>query len=115
MQTLIRDARPDDIPDVEAECLYVRPECRGSGIVAALLARIRAEAGAAGAKFMHFGGDEPVRKLYDRIGIGRTSRDYHLSGKAFQRVAGLDGLPPRAIVRGLPPPELSLEAADADS
>ena len=40
----------------EVAWLYVRPDCRGSGIVAALVARICTQAAAAGAEFLHGGG-----------------------------------------------------------
>src|SRR5215470_15571117 len=65
----------------EAAWLYVRPDCRGSGIVAALVARLCAQAAATGAQFLHGGGEGPSR-LYERVAIGRVSRDCHLSGKA---------------------------------
>ncbi len=95
----------------EAEWLYVRPECRGTGIVAAIVARICAQAREAGVQFLHGGGGESVSRLYERVAIGQPSRECHLSGRAFQVVADLDGLPPREIVRGLPPPEWGLQSA----
>ena len=42
----------------EAEWLYVKPNRRGSGIVAALIARLCAQASEAGAKFLHGGGGD---------------------------------------------------------
>ena len=96
----------------DAEWLYVKPACRGSGIVAALIARICAEASAAGARFLHGGGGEGPSKLYERVAIGMASRDCFLSAKAFQVFAGLDGLPAREIVRRLPSRELGLQPAD---
>jgi N-acetylglutamate synthase-like GNAT family acetyltransferase len=98
---------------VEAEWLYVKPHCRGSGIVAALVARVCAQASRAGARFLHGGGGDGPSKLYERVAIGQSSRECHLSGKAFQLFAGLDGLPARQIVRRLPPPALGLQSADA--
>ena len=95
----------------EAEWLYVRPECRGSGIVAAIVARICAQASDAGCRFLHGGGGEVASKLYERVAIGHDSRECHLSGKAFQQFSKLDGLPVREIVRGLPSRELGLEPA----
>jgi predicted N-acetyltransferase YhbS len=94
----------------DAEWLYVRPQHRGSGIVAALVARLCAQASAAGAQFLHGGGDGPS-KLYERVAIGQASRDCHLSGQAFQAFVKLDGLPSREIVRRLPPRELGLQPA----
>lgn len=97
----------------EAAWLYVRPDCRGSGIVAALVARLCAQAAAAGAQFLRGGNDEGPSGLYERVAIGQVSRDCHLSGKAFQVFAKLDGLPPREIVRRLPARGLGLQPADA--
>jgi len=97
----------------EAEWLYVKPNRRGSGIVAALIARLCAQASEAGAKFLHGGGGDGPSKFYERIAIGQASRDCYLSGKAFQVLAKLDGLPAREIVRRLPPRELGLQPADS--
>lgn len=96
----------------QAEWLYVKPQHRGSGIVAALIARACSEASDAGAKFVQgSGGDKPSR-LYERVAIGQSDRACHLSGKAFQVFAALDGLPARQIVRRLPAKELGLQAPD---
>ena len=96
----------------EAGWLYVKPHCRGSGIVAALTARLCSEAAAAGARFLHGGGGEGPSQLYERIAIGYPSRDCFLSGRAFQVFAMLDGLPVREIVRRLPTKELGLHPAE---
>ncbi len=96
----------------EAEWLYVKPNYRGSGVVAALVARLCAEASRAGAQFLRGGGGEGPAKLYERVAIGHPDRTCHLSGKAFQRFAALDGLAPREIVRRLPAKELGLQPAD---
>jgi predicted N-acetyltransferase YhbS len=86
----------------EAGWLYVKPQFRGSGIVAALVARLCAESSKAGAQFLHgSGGDEP-EALYERVAIGNSGRDCHLSGRAFQEFAKLDGLSVREIIRRLP-------------
>ena len=95
----------------EAGWLYVRPDCRGSGIVAALVARLCAQAAAVGAQFLH-GGSEGPSRLYERVAIGQVSGECHLSGKAFQVFAKLDGMPPREIVRSLPAPALGLQPAE---
>jgi GNAT superfamily N-acetyltransferase len=97
----------------EAGWLYVRPGCRGSGIVAALVARICAEARRAGAQFLHGGGGEGPQNLYERAAIGYATRECHLSGKAFKVMADLDGAPIRKIVRGLPAPELGRQSPDS--
>ena len=96
----------------EAEWLYVMPSHRGSGIVAALVARLCAEASAAGAQFLHGGGGERPSKLYERVAIGHSDRACYLSGRAFQSFAKLDGLPLREIVRRLPSKELGLQPPD---
>jgi len=96
----------------EAEWLYVKPECRGSGVVAALVARLCAQASKAGAEFLHGGGGDGPSKLYERVAIGQSSRECHLSGQAFQVCAKLDGLSAREIVRRLPSPELGLQPAE---
>jgi GNAT superfamily N-acetyltransferase len=97
----------------EAEWLYVKPNCRGSGIVAALIARVCAQASEAGARFLHGGGGDGPSKLYERVAIGTESRECHLSGKAFQILADLDGLPVREIIRRLPSRELGLLPAES--
>lgn len=96
---------------VEAAWLYVKPQFRRSGIVAALIARACADAKAAGAEFMHGGGGEGPQRLYERVAIGMDGRECHLSGKAFEVLAGLNGLPQRQIIRGLPSKEMSLQPA----
>ena len=96
----------------QAEWLYVKPQYRGSGIVAALVARLCAEASEAGAKFMQGGGGDGPSRLYERVAIGQSDRACHLSGKAFQAFAKLDGLPVRQIVRRLPAKELGLQPPD---
>jgi GNAT superfamily N-acetyltransferase len=96
----------------EAAWLYVKPQYRGSGIVAALVARVCSEASVAGATFLQGGGGDGPSSLYERVAIGHSDRACHLSGKAFQVIAGLDGLPVREIVRRLPPKEMGLQPAD---
>jgi GNAT superfamily N-acetyltransferase len=97
---------------VEAGWLYVRPRCRGSGIAAAIVAAICGQGRRAGAEFLHGGGGEGPQRLYERVAMGMASRECFLSGKGFQVMAGLEGLPVREIVRRLPTPELSRQPAD---
>jgi GNAT superfamily N-acetyltransferase len=96
----------------DAEWLYVKPEYRRSGIALALLARVAAEASKAGAQFLHGGGGEGPSKFYERVAIGQESRECHVSAKAFQVLAGLDGLPIREIARRLPDKNLGMEPPD---
>ena len=101
-----------DMFGAEAGWLYVKPRHRGSGIVAALVARLCSQAREAGAQFLQGGGGDRPSRLYERVALGQSDRACHLSGKAFQTLAKLDGLPVREIVRRLPPKELGLQPAD---
>jgi hypothetical protein len=89
------------------EWLYVRRQFRGSGIVAAIVAEVCAQVRAAGGEFLYGGGGDEVEPLYERVAIGGPTNQCHLSAEAFQAFADLAGLPPRAIVRALPPVELN--------
>ena len=96
-----------------AEWLYVRPECRGKGVVAAIVAEICSEVRKAGGEFLHGGGDDEVERLYERVALGRPTNECHLSAEAFQAVADLAGMSPREIVRRLPQLELNRVPARA--
>jgi GNAT superfamily N-acetyltransferase len=93
------------------EWLYVRPQFRGSGTVAAIMAEICAQVRRAGGEFLYGGGDDDVERLYERVAIGRPTHQCHLSAEAFQAFADLAGLKPKAIVRRLPAVELNRVAA----
>src|SRR6185369_9346629 len=93
------------------EWLYVRPEHRGSGVVAAIVAEICAEVRQAGGEFLYGGGGDEVERLYERVALGSPTNACHLSAEAFQAFADLAGLSPREIVRKLPSSELNLVAA----
>jgi len=96
----------------ETGWLYVKPQYRRSGIVAALVARTCADSAKVGARFLHGGGGEGPSKLYERVAIGNEGRDCYLSGKAYQIFAKLNGLSAREIVRRLPDKQLGLQPAD---
>lgn len=96
----------------EAGWLYVKPQFRRSGIVAALVARACGDSSKAGAQFLHGGGGDGPSKLYERVAIGLAGRECFLSGKAYQLFAKLDGLSAREIVRRLPDKQLGLQSAD---
>lgn len=66
-----------------------------------------------GAQFLHGGGGDEPSSLYERVAIGYAGRDCHLSGKAYQVFAGLEGLPLRELIRRLPGKELGLQPAEA--
>lgn len=96
---------------VRGEWLYVRPDARGIGIAAVLVAEIaeicdlgRRE----GAAFLHAGAiSDDIARLYARVAIGGPSYECFVSGEAFHVFADLAGRPVREIVRGLPTPEVS--------
>jgi len=90
------------------EWLYVRPEARGLGIPAAIVAEICKQVRLAGGELLRGGADgAEIAGLYERVAIGWPSRSCYLSAEAFQAFADLAGLSPRAIVRRLPGPELN--------
>ena len=96
------------------EWLYVRPEVRGLGVPAVLMAEICREVREAGGEFLHGGAEtEITAALYDRVGMSWPSRSVYVSGEAFQQFADLAGKPARDIVRRLPHPELNKTAARA--
>jgi len=90
-----------------AEWLYVRPEARGRGIAAAIVAEICAQIRNAGGEFLHGGGGDKVSQLYERVAIGSPTRECHISAEAFQVLADLAGASPRELVRCLPSRELN--------
>jgi predicted N-acetyltransferase YhbS len=96
----------------ETAWLYVKPQYRRSGIVAALVARTCADSAKAGAQFLHGGGGDGPSRLYERVAIGNAGRDCYLSGRAYQVFTALDGLPAREIVRRLPDKQLGLQPPD---
>jgi len=93
------------------EWLYVRPEHRRSGVVAAIVAEISAQVRKAGGEFLHGGGARDVETLYERVAMGWKAHECYVSAEAFQAFADLAGLAPRDIVRRLPNPELNKVAA----
>ena len=92
----------------EMEWLFVRPEARGRGVPAALVAQVCAEIRASGGEFLKGAAEaDDTRSLYERIAIGWPARTVYLSAEAFQVFADLAGREPRDIVRGLPDRELN--------
>jgi GNAT superfamily N-acetyltransferase len=95
----------------EVGWLYVRPEARGQGIPAAIVAEICRQARADGGEHLHGGSDVgEIGQLYERVSVGSPGRGHYVSGEAFQVFAELAGRPPREIVRGLPDPALNHQA-----
>jgi len=98
-----------------AEWLYVRPEARGRGIAAAIVAEICAQIRNAGGEFLRGGGGDKVSQLYERVAIGSPTRECHVSAEAFQALADLAGASPRELVRCLPSRELNKVPARSPS
>ena len=91
-----------------ADWLYVKPEARGLGVSAALLAKVCERIREAGGAFLYGQGNAQTGPFYERAAIaGPEYRDFHLGGEAFQQIADLSGLPLRQIVQRLPQPELN--------
>jgi GNAT superfamily N-acetyltransferase len=91
-----------------AEWLYVRPEARGLGVAAAIIAECCRQIRLDGGEFLRAGAEEEGNsRLYERVAIGWPARTCNVGGEAFQVFADLAGAPPRDIVRGLPPPQLN--------
>jgi hypothetical protein len=95
------------------EWLYVRPEHRGSGVVAAIVAEISAQVRDARGEFLHGGGSRDAEALYERVAMGWKAHECYVSAEAFHALADLAGLLPRDIVRRLPDPGLNKVAARA--
>jgi len=92
--------------------LYVRPEARGLGVSAAIVAEICHEVRRAGGEMLRGAAQEPKNAaLYERVGHGWASRECVVSGEAFQVFADLAGLHPRDIVTRLPASELNRTTA----
>jgi GNAT superfamily N-acetyltransferase len=92
----------------DVEWLYVRPEARGLGIPAAIIAEICRQVRLEGGELLRGGADgDAIAALYERVAIGWRVSTGALSGEAFQICADLAGLSPREIVTSLPAPELN--------
>jgi hypothetical protein len=96
-----------------AEWLYMRPEHRGTGVAAAIVAEICSQVRQAGGEFLHGGGDDKAERLDERVAIAGPTHECHLSAEAFQLLAESAGLAPRQIVRRLPSVELNRVPARA--
>jgi GNAT superfamily N-acetyltransferase len=90
-----------------AEWLYVRPEHRRRGVVAAIVAEICRRVRDAGGEFLHGGGSRDAERLYERVAMGWSAHECYVSAEAFQSLADLAGLTPRDIIRRLPDPGLN--------
>lgn len=96
----------------DVEWLYVRPEARGLGTVAVLMAEVCRHVRLAGGALLRGGAEDPKNsKLYERVAIGWPARACYLSGEAFQVFADLAGSTARDIVKRRPAAELNRAAA----
>jgi GNAT superfamily N-acetyltransferase len=93
----------------EMDGLYVSPSQRGRGIAASIIAAVCADIRREGGTFLRATYTENVGRLYERVAIGLTQRECHLSASAFQAVADLEGCGPREIIRCLPSKALNYE------
>jgi GNAT superfamily N-acetyltransferase len=96
----------------ELEWFYVRPDSRGLGIPAAIVAEVCRLARDEQCEFLKGAAEaEEAGALYEKVAIGWPLRQVYLSAEAFQVCADLAGRPAREIVRGLPDPGLNRTAA----
>jgi GNAT superfamily N-acetyltransferase len=98
---------------VQIADLYVEPGSRGHGVALAMLAAVCADGMAEDAIFLRgaaYDRTSATGRFYERIAIGRDSAECQCAGRAFRRLAELDGKPVRTIIRNLPPPEWNFEA-----
>lgn len=86
----------------EIEGLYVTQPYRGSGIAAQIIAAVCADIRNEGGCFLRGTYTDEVAHLYERVAVGHSQRECHLSAAAFQTVANLAGSGPRELVRALP-------------
>ena len=72
----------------DVEWLYVRPEARGLGISAAIVAEICRQVRLAGGEFLHGGADgAEIESLYERVAMGWPGHTCYVSAEAFQQFA----------------------------
>jgi len=94
------------------EWLYVRPQCRGLGIPAALVAEICCDVRNAGGEFLTGAAESDASlALFARVAINWPARTCNVSGEGFQVFADLAGRSPREIVGALPSQDLSRKPA----
>ncbi len=92
----------------EVEWLFVRPEARGLGVPASLLAEICRQVRLDGGEFIKGAAEsDGTAALYERVALGWPARTVNVGGAAFHAFADLAGLAPREIVRRLPEPALN--------
>jgi len=98
---------------VQIADLYVEPGSRGHGVALSMLAAVCAEGRSHGAVFLRgasYDRASATGRFYERIAVGHDSAECHCAGRAFRRLAELDGTPVRTLIRNLPPREWNFEA-----
>lgn len=89
--------------------LYVRPDHRGIGRSAQLVAVACNEIAKSGGVFIKGTAVASAVSLYKRVAWGWDCREMILGGRAFRTVAEKAGATPREIIRSLPKPEWNHE------
>ena len=85
--------------------IYVVPVWRGRAVAVRLVCAVAAAVKDRGGKYLQGSGPEGgrSRRLYDRIAVAFPGATCIVGGRAFRRLAELNGAAPKTIVRSLPP------------
>lgn len=92
--------------------MFVLPAARGKGIGPALVCAVASDLRHKRGVFLKGQGvDDPsVRHLYERVAVRSNAVDYIVSGRAFRRIAELDSVRGKTLVRSLPGRSWSYES-----
>ena len=92
--------------------MYVEPSMRGRGVGVLLVAAVARKVRDAGGAFLRGTAvnESAVRRLYARAAVCGETVECTVSGRAFRRMAELDGRHVREVVRSLPRTEWNFEA-----
>jgi GNAT superfamily N-acetyltransferase len=84
--------------------LYITPASRGRGVAHALVCMVAAEIRQRGGTYVKGQGvdSRAVQRLYARFAMCFPGADYVVGGRAFRRLAELEGCSARVAVRSLP-------------
>jgi predicted GNAT superfamily acetyltransferase len=96
-----------EVPD-----LFVARRHRGRGLSIRLLAAVAQEVQRRGGAYIkgEVLSDDPRRlQLLHRVAVGFSGESVYVSGRAFRQLAQLAGADARALIEGLPTPEMSRE------
>jgi GNAT superfamily N-acetyltransferase len=91
--------------------IFVRPGTRGEGIAARLVMAAAGTAQRRGARFLRGQAVGATRRsgFYTRVGVVQPGDEVVVSGRAFRKLAELDGRSAREILGSLPPLEWNHE------